>query len=73
MTSAATHGYLPLLKFDSSVRAQVAIGIQTHERLFGRKPTSFWLPECAYRPAYVEDDDVVRLGIESFLAEQGIK
>ncbi|MEM9951476.1 MAG: 1,4-alpha-glucan branching protein domain-containing protein [Chloroflexota bacterium] len=73
MTSAATHGYLPLLKFDSSVRAQVEIGIQTHERLFGRKPTSFWLPECAYRPAYIEDDDVVRLGIESFLAEQGIK
>lgn len=73
MTSAATHGYLPLLSRDSSVKAQIKIGIDSYERLFGRKPTSFWLPECAYRPAYIDTDGQTRLGIETFLAEQGIK
>lgn len=73
MTGAATHAYLPLLSKDSSLKAQITIGIQSYERLFGRKPRSFWLPECAYRPAYIEDDGTVRPGIESFLAEQGIK
>ncbi|GAB5490399.1 MAG: 1,4-alpha-glucan branching protein [Phototrophicaceae bacterium] len=73
MTSAATHGYLPLLSRDSSIKAQIEVGIQSYERLFGRKPTSFWLPECAYRPAYINDDGQMRRGIENFLAENGIK
>ena len=73
MTSAATHAYLPLLKYDSSIRAQIAIGVQSYERLFGRKPKSFWLPECAYRPAYVDENGTTRLGIEALLAEQGIQ
>jgi len=73
MTGAATHGYLPLLGTDASIRAQIKTGIQSYERLFGRKPTSFWLPECAYRPAYIDDNGVTRPGIESFLAEAGIK
>lgn len=73
MTGAATHAYLPLLSKDSSLKAQISIGIQSYERLFGRKPTSFWLPECAYRPAYIDNNGTVRPGIESFLAEQGIK
>lgn len=49
-TSAATHGYLPLLEDDAAVRFQVDTGIAAHERRFGRRPRSFWLPECAYRP-----------------------
>ncbi|MGB7338459.1 MAG: 1,4-alpha-glucan branching protein domain-containing protein [Phototrophicaceae bacterium] len=73
MTSAATHAYLPLLKYDSSIRAQIAIGVQSYERLFGRKPKSFWLPECAYRPAYVDENGTTRLGIEALLAEKGIQ
>lgn len=73
MTSAATHGYLPLLSRDSSIKAQIEIGVQSYERLFGRKPSSFWLPECAYRPAYINDEGQTRAGIETFLAEKGIK
>jgi 1,4-alpha-glucan branching enzyme len=72
-TSAATHGYLPLLSRDSAIRGQIETGIQSYERLFGRKPTAFWLPECAYRPAYVDEQGKTRPGIESFLADSGIK
>lgn len=73
ITSAATHGYLPLLSEDSSIRAQLEAGIKSYERLFGRKPTGIWLPECAYRPAYVTDEGETRAGLESFLAEYGLK
>jgi 1,4-alpha-glucan branching enzyme len=76
LTSAATHGYLPLFERDSSIHAQLAVGRQTYERHFGRAPTAAWLPECAYRPPYVARDaargSYIRPGIETFLAEQGI-
>ena len=75
-TSAATHGYLPLLARDSSIYGQLETGVRSYERHFGRKPKAIWLPECAYRPAYVEDTpegQVERPGIESFLAAQGIR
>jgi 1,4-alpha-glucan branching enzyme len=75
-TSAATHGYLPLLARDSSIHGQLETGVRAYERHFGRKPRAIWLPECAYRPAYWDDEDgqkVRRPGIESFLAEQGIR
>ncbi len=71
-TSAATHGYLPLLARDSSIRGQLAVGRASYERLFGRNPTTIWLPECAYRPAYYTDDGTYRPGLETFLAEQGL-
>ncbi len=72
-TSAATHGYLPLLSRDSSIRGQLQTGIQSYRRLFGKEPTGIWLPECAYRPAYVNRAGLVRAGIERFLNEVGIK
>ena len=48
--SAATHGYLPLLARDESIRLQLGLGRSEHRRLFGRDPNGCWLPECAYRP-----------------------
>ncbi|MFN8528929.1 MAG: 1,4-alpha-glucan branching protein domain-containing protein [Anaerolineae bacterium] len=72
-TSAATHAYLPLLRRDSSVYAQIQQGIQTYQRLFGRAPTGFWLPECGYRPAYITETGETRPGIEHFLSRAGIK
>jgi 1,4-alpha-glucan branching enzyme len=72
-TSAATHGYLPLLGHDSAIRGQLRTGIASYKRLFGRAPRGIWLPECAYRPAYINEDGTVRPGIESFLAEEDIK
>jgi 1,4-alpha-glucan branching enzyme len=72
-TCAATHGYLPLVSNDSTINAQLATGIRSYERFFGRPPTGIWLPECAYRPAYVTETGQKRPGIEHFLDERGIK
>lgn len=71
-TSAATHGYLPLFARDSSIYAQVRTGVRAYQRHFGRKPASFWLPECAYRPARANDDGTRSPGIEEFLEGQGL-
>lgn len=50
-SSAATHGFLPMLGRDESIRFQLRLGFAEHVRLFGREPAGCWLPECAYRPA----------------------
>jgi 1,4-alpha-glucan branching enzyme len=50
MTCAATHGYLPLLAHDASVRLQLGVARAEHCRLFGKVPAGCWLPECGYRP-----------------------
>ena len=55
-TSAATHGYLPLLGRDSAINGQLKAGVSSYKRLFGRQPTGIWLPECAYRPAYIAEN-----------------
>ena len=49
LSSAATHGFLPLLRRPESVQLQLAVGHAEHERLFGLDPAGLWLPECAYR------------------------
>ncbi len=75
-TSAATHGYLPLLQRDSSIYGQLRAGVDAYERHFGRRPRSIWLPECGYRPAYYAQGDAtsyVRPGLESYLAELGLQ
>ena len=78
LTSAATHGYLPLLSKDDSIRWQARQGRYVYEKYFGRKPTGFWLPECAYRPGYAwrsplgdhETED--RSGVDEILSEEGL-
>ncbi len=72
-TSAATHGYLPLLGTDTAIRGQIRTGVQSYRRFFNRAPRGIWLPECAYRPAYYEEDGTIRPGIERFVAEEGVK
>jgi 1,4-alpha-glucan branching enzyme len=63
LASAATHGYLPLLAVNPpAVRAQVAVGIDHYQQVFGRRPRGFWLPECAYYP-----------GVDFLLREYGIR
>jgi 1,4-alpha-glucan branching enzyme len=59
LTSAATHGYLPLLD-EASVHLQLDTGRRTTRRLLGIEPTGIWAPECAYRP-----------GLERLLEEHG--
>lgn len=82
MTSAATHGYLPLLGTDESIQAQIEIGVETYYRHLGRRPRGIWLPECAYRPGYhwvpptdrpLPTEPRLRPGIEEFLTTQGLE
>ena len=72
ITCAATHGYLPLLGRDASIYGQLRTAVDSYQRHFGRAPRGIWLPECAYRPAYVDDQGVTRPAIEEFLAGLGI-
>ncbi len=49
ITSAATHGYLPLLRAEpNAVRAQVLLGQSCFRTAFGRPANGIWLPECGY-------------------------
>lgn len=70
LTSAATHGYLPLMERDSTIYGQLATGRRASERRLGRLPTGIWLPECGYRPGYIKEgaQPYVKPGVESFLA-----
>jgi 1,4-alpha-glucan branching enzyme len=52
VSSAATHGLLPILQQQSrqAARAQVLLGRDAYVEVFGEEPSGFWLPECAYAP-----------------------
>ncbi len=80
ITSAATHGYLPLISQDYSIDNQVKVGIENYKKHFKRAPEGIWLPECAYRPAYkwknpilTDEPEYDRKGVEETLNENGIK
>ena len=66
LTSAATHGYLPLLD-ERSVQGQLAIGLASTERLTGLRPNGIWLPECAYRPGL--EDVLEAHGLDHFFTD----
>lgn len=86
-TCAATHGYFPLLGTDSSIRAQVRTGVETHKKHLGKAPRGIWIPECGYRPAgewffpvhmngsakSLPQRPFMRAGVEQILAENGIE
>jgi 1,4-alpha-glucan branching enzyme len=62
ITCGATHGFLPLMDgVPEAVRAQVAVGTQTHRRILGAGAVGIWLPECGYMP-----------GHETYLHEAGL-
>jgi 1,4-alpha-glucan branching enzyme len=79
LSSAATHGFLPLLARDESIRLQLAMGVREHRRLFGRSPAGCWLPECAYRPRErwapwpTAPAASIRRGIDEHLADAGYR
>jgi 1,4-alpha-glucan branching enzyme len=81
ITSAATHGYLPLLSEDTSVQAQIKLGAEVYKKHFGKESRGIWLPECAYRPRYnwtspietsIRKLNYLRKGVDEFLSENGI-
>ena len=77
MTSAATHGFLPMLGRDESIQLQLEVGRSDFRRLFGLDSNGIWLPECAYRPRGVWHPVAsgpparIRRGIEEHLADYG--
>lgn len=79
ISSAATHGFLPLLGREESIRLQLGVGRAEHLRLFGKPPQGCWVPECAYRPGGDWDPipgvskGAYRPGVESFLEEAGFR
>lgn len=79
ISSAATHGFLPLLGREESIRLQLHVGVAEHKRLFGRQPQGCWVPECAYRPGGTWDPipgasrPSQRPGVEVFLEEAGFR
>jgi 1,4-alpha-glucan branching enzyme len=84
ITCGATHGFMPLLGTDESVRAQIRTAVQTHVRHIGKHPRGIWAPECGYRPAGFWNYPVPfadgtpapggfdRIGVEQALAESDI-
>ncbi len=78
-SSAATHGFLPLLGRDESIRLQLLLGRAEHRAHFGRDPEGCWVPECAYRGAgewhpYPHAVNTgFRRGLESHLADTGYR
>ncbi len=69
LTSAATHGYLPLLD-ERSVEAQLRVGLRSTRRLTGIEPTGIWLPECAYRPGL--ERALERHGVTHFFTDAAL-
>jgi 1,4-alpha-glucan branching enzyme len=62
ITSAATHGFLPLMVNPKAVRAQIMVAVDFHRKYFGRPPAGIWLPECGYYE-----------GLDEILKEAGIR
>jgi 1,4-alpha-glucan branching enzyme len=85
ITCGATHGYMPLLGTDESVRAQIRTAVKTHIRHIGRHPRGIWAPEAGYRPAgfwkypvpFADGRETPpgfdRIGVEQALSESDIE
>ncbi len=79
ISSAATHGFLPLLARDESIRFQLMLGRAEHIRHFGEAPKGCWVPECAYRPRGPwqplpqAPPQAVRPGVEEHLRRAGFQ
>lgn len=63
ITTAATHGLLPLMTgHPPSIRGQIFTARDHYTACFGRPPRGIWLPECAYAA-----------GVEKYLQEADIR
>ena len=75
-TSAATHGYLPLLARDSSIYGQIRTGADAYQAAFWQGSqsdlvTGVCIPACL--PRRQSTPPVDRPGLESFLAPMGLE
>jgi 1,4-alpha-glucan branching enzyme len=67
ITCSATHAFLPYVKTEQAIRAQIENAVKVHEQHLGRSPKGIWLPECGYQHGI---DSILRdYGIEYFFTE----
>ncbi len=62
VTCGATHGFLPLMKSEKAVWAQIKVAVDLHTKHLGRPPVGIWLPECGYYE-----------GLDVILGEAGLR
>lgn len=68
ITCGATHGFFPILYVNKqAIKAQIAVGVQTYKKYFGKQPRGIWLPECGYVPE--ADEYLKEFGIEYIITE----
>ncbi|MCL6633325.1 MAG: DUF1957 domain-containing protein [Alicyclobacillus herbarius] len=67
ITCAATHAFLPLVRTEEAIRAQLTIAVEEHTRWFGKPPRGIWLPECGYHPSV--DGILQELGLQFFFVD----
>ncbi len=68
ITSAATHGYLPLMTINrNAIRAQIQTGVHHHKKYLGKHPQGMWLPECGYDPGM--DELIKEFDIKFFITD----
>ena len=68
ITCGATHGYFPILYVnEKTVKAQIAVGVETYKKYFGKPPRGIWLPECGYVPE--ADKYLKEFGIDYIITE----
>ena len=67
ITCAATHAFLPLVKNDAALRAQLEAAVTEFRRHFGSAPAGIWLPECGYTPAV--EPHLQALGLRYFVVD----
>ncbi|MEX2103765.1 MAG: 1,4-alpha-glucan branching protein domain-containing protein, partial [Bacilli bacterium] len=67
ITSSATHAFLPYVKTEQAVRAQIENAVKLHFSHFGRVPKGIWLPECGYKEGL--DDILKEYGILFFFTD----
>lgn len=48
ITCSATHAFLPYVRTEQALRAQIDNAVRIHTSSLGRAPRGIWLPECGY-------------------------
>ncbi|RKD24959.1 glycosyl transferase family 1 [Ammoniphilus oxalaticus] len=67
ITCSATHAFLPYVKTEMALRAQIENAVKVHYQHLGRAPRGIWLPECGYK---AELDPILKeFGLEYFFTE----
>ncbi|MFH0910697.1 MAG: 1,4-alpha-glucan branching protein domain-containing protein [Planctomycetota bacterium] len=67
ITSAATHGFLPLFATRQGIRAQLRVAQANYVKHFRRPSVGVWLPECGYN--FGLDEEIVRSGFQYFFLD----